>query len=1118
MTETGDSEEGGSRQARVAQAEAILAEVLRHADSGEAVSLEELVSKHPSLELELRAGYSDWLDFGRRLRADDDAGSNFNLDLGLRDEIEFELPLHRTSHLGPDPRELPSPGRSRRKLASSVGLVVIVVFWLLQVFGPGQVTYELKAAHGGAQIDADPLFMGPGRKSVALTFIGSEDAELVGSALRVISERDGREIAGFQAEWTRANGIRFWSDEVGNYRRERVRLEPVEGNALFKPFTLVVLGEDAWRVGALGFDESRVKWSRDATDSSVRIPVDPENTDISAWVVGEGQADVERITVRASYGAPRRMTVRASEPETTRFAHSLAGLELKPGPTELTFSLRDSANRVQEVTLPIEVVVDPLLVDIVGIFQTAEDGEWTASPRSTDGVVLAPEDAPVFRLETRRPSDLSWQLFVGDEEAPRVEETSSGLRIHEVALFEALQALGTEVVRGRIDYTVNEDEYVIRAADSERGRRTASIAFLRSAGKAEFTSYLATATGRQALVPGAPAFTTGESARLELEGHVEVPARFFTFIDDPSGQRIPVEPKKATPGQRIEIPLPFREPGTYRVGIQSFQLDPDSSEPVDRPDEVQEYSIVVDRSAPELSLGGEHAAWTSALGDSPFELAASLQYTGATDARVLSIDCRLYEVERPGDADAPVTERAESTERRRWSIEGTSPFTIEIARDSVERDGLYALQVGGRDLAGNSLAVAEVLFEVARDGPTIELVRPTQIISASASSDGAVWRPSSGDEWTIQVRIDDPNEVALAECLLRAGDRELGISLTRAEDLFTGRVELDSSWSKTLATLRVSALDQFANESVLELADLMISEIRGPVYRRVQLDFGDTPVNSMRRVAGNVDFSYVFGGRGDAIENELFERAGLAPLNRALDRGRAQSFVRELAPGSIGDFYLDEAEVSNEEYLAFVMAPNGFANRANWPENARVPSPSRTAELLVRLRDARGDYPVHGVNLDEARAYAAWVGKRLPTWREWEIAVRGGELYRPTASWNGEAGGVRVKADRNLRARGAGSDRTADTELVDLCSNLAEWTTTACPFDPGAFWIAGGSYITPTHDFAVVDDRPREWSGPTVGFRCAQAAHVVEARVHRMATPGQPMWIADEADEMGIDQ
>ena len=118
-------------------------------------------------------------------------------------------------------------------------------------------------------------------------------------------------------------------------------------------------------------------------------------------------------------------------------------------------------------------------------------------------------------------------------------------------------------------------------------------------------------------------------------------------------------------------------------------------------------------------------------------------------------------------------------------------------------------------------------------------------------------------------------------------------------------------------------------------------------------------------------------------------------------------------------FYIDKYEVTVGQYNQFVRATN-YRPLPDW-----VYRYSRT--------DA---HPVIGVSWHDARAYAKWAGKRLPTEAEWEKAARGG-LIQKNHSWGDAAvDGTQCNfADKNLRIiwdrERKSEDNWADENLDD---------------------------------------------------------------------------------------
>ena len=252
---------------------------------------------------------------------------------------------------------------------------------------------------------------------------------------------------------------------------------------------------------------------------------------------------------------------------------------------------------------------------------------------------------------------------------------------------------------------------------------------------------------------------------------------------------------------------------------------------------------------------------------------------------------------------------------------------------------------------------------------------------------------------------------------------------------------------------------------------------------------------------------------------------------------------------TLPDFHMDATAVTNAEFATFVKATGyvtdaeelgisavfhlaysgdrrhvaGPADGAPWwlgVEGATWRAPRR-ARLDV---SSRPNHPVVHVSWNDAQAYCAWAGKRLPTEAEWEYAARGGLDGRRFA-WGDELDPAAAVDVQHLAGHGSRRTNTLEdgylttapvksfaperrTGCGNTAGNVWEWcsdwfapTTTPSlransPRGPGpgeARVMRGGSYLC--HDSycnryrvaARSSNTPDSASG-NLGFRCANSA------------------------------
>jgi formylglycine-generating enzyme required for sulfatase activity len=160
-------------------------------------------------------------------------------------------------------------------------------------------------------------------------------------------------------------------------------------------------------------------------------------------------------------------------------------------------------------------------------------------------------------------------------------------------------------------------------------------------------------------------------------------------------------------------------------------------------------------------------------------------------------------------------------------------------------------------------------------------------------------------------------------------------------------------------------------------------------------------------------------------------------------------------------FFIDDTEVSNADFAEFC--------RAN-----QCPAPAGPADL-----------PVVNVTVAQARAYAQWKGKRLPTALEWERAARGIDGNRFPWGDAEDPSRANVRDNPSLREHGLMPVRSfAPTPLYQMIGNAWEMVEGA-----SAPEIRGGSFNTPLSEAPTNQGKPiaENYSADDVGFRCAQS-------------------------------
>ncbi|KPL83543.1 hypothetical protein ADN01_08080 [Levilinea saccharolytica] len=195
----------------------------------------------------------------------------------------------------------------------------------------------------------------------------------------------------------------------------------------------------------------------------------------------------------------------------------------------------------------------------------------------------------------------------------------------------------------------------------------------------------------------------------------------------------------------------------------------------------------------------------------------------------------------------------------------------------------------------------------------------------------------------------------------------------------------------------------------------------------------------------------------------------------------------------LDSFWIDQTEITNAQYARCV------ADGACTP-----PAYTRSYTRDSYYGSSQFDnYPVINVDWNQASAYCAWAGRRLPTEAEWEKAARGtdGRIY----PWGNQTPNGQLanfgSYEKDTTAVGQYPSGASPYGALDMAGNVWEWvadwygdypsgavSNPAGP-DSGQYRVyRGGSWNYGSFD---IRSASRDWGNPdardvSIGFRCAR--------------------------------
>ena len=415
----------------------------------------------------------------------------------------------------------------------------------------------------------------------------------------------------------------------------------------------------------------------------------------------------------------------------------------------------------------------------------------------------------------------------------------------------------------------------------------------------------------------------------------------------------------------------------------------------------------------------------------------------------------------------------------------------------------------------------ELLADLARIGE--EKARPRKLPEArkpATMKTPAAARPSAGFRWKKavvpvallavaalgfagyrylhrQAKADWARGTALPEVMRLVNESKYGQAFwlaRKAEEAIHEDPRLAGLWPEMSREISVETEPAGARVSVKSYKD-----VEGEWH-----ELGTTPLSAVRiprdllrwklEKPGFRTVSAASSGSGGSLRFVLDRPEGLPPRMVRVPAGTYAPRMIAIARWSsveIGEFLIDEYEVTNREFKTFVDA-GGYRNKEFWKHSFtgdgrtlsweeamplfldRTGRPGPSTWELGGFPEGQGDYPVGGLSWFEAAAYAEFAAKSLPTVFHWAICA--GPQYAssivPLSNFGGKG-----------PAPGGQYQGLGPFGTHDMGGNVREWCLNA---SGGMRYILGGAWDDPSYFFFQMHAVSPFDRSAANGFRCVR--------------------------------